>query len=119
MLRHHQQHILIIEDNPHDQEEVSGILSYFGIHSDVVTSISSALTKLQQGRYAAVLVTTRLHDIADGLHTLHQVMDCPCIAMTSSDSTVDRYDALQAGFDASFSKPLNDTKFVRQLKRMI
>ena len=43
----------------------------------------------------------------------------PCVAMTAFHTSSVRQQAIEAGFNAYFPKPLDDTLFVRELSRVI
>ncbi len=43
----------------------------------------------------------------------------PCIAITAYHTSQLKKDALEAGFNAYFPKPLDDTNFIRELERVV
>ena len=43
----------------------------------------------------------------------------PCIIITAYHTSQLKHEALEAGFDAYFSKPLDDTSFLRELDQVI
>lgn len=116
--------ILVVEDEPDGQEVVNGILGYFGINSVAVDSAEDALTLLGQGSFTAAVIDLMLPNM-DGLGLVKAIRgrpaiaNLPCIAMTAYHTSLVRQQALDAGFDAYFPKPLDDTTFVRELDRII
>ena len=61
----------------------------------------------------------------DGIELVRVIRDdaslrnMPCIAITAYHTSAVKQQALNAGYDAYFSKPLDDTSFVRSLESIV
>ncbi len=117
-------HVLIVEDEPDGQEVVQGILSYFNITADVAFTGDEALRLLTTHTYTAAVIDIGLPGM-DGLQLIRTIRaeaalnHLPCIAITAYHTSQLKKDALQAGFNAYFPKPLNDTHFMQELERVV
>lgn len=111
-------HVLVVEDEPDGQEVVANILGYFNIDVTAVDNAQDALDLLDQGHFDCAIIDLYLPNI-DGWQLLREirnnstVRDMPCIAITAYHTSAVRQEAINAGFDAYFSKPLEQTTFVR------
>lgn len=115
--------ILIVEDEPDAQSVVADILELYRIPSTVAPDAEVALAYLQQAPFDAVICDLHLPGM-DGIGLIqtiratHHLQGLPCIAITAYHTSQVKQQALQAGFDAYFPKPLDDTAFVRELERI-
>jgi CheY-like chemotaxis protein len=116
--------ILVVEDEPDGQEVVCDILDYFNIPSEAVATAEDALKKLAHGHYDGVVIDLALPGM-DGFGLLREIRGdpdiahLPCIAFTAYHTSLVRQEALLAGFDSYFPKPLDDHAFVKELRRLI
>jgi CheY-like chemotaxis protein len=116
--------VLIVEDEVDGQEVVEGILGYFNIATDVAATAEEAIQLLAQQRYTAAVIDLGLPGI-DGLELMRLIREqqalagLPCIAITAYHTSQLKREALEAGFDAYFAKPLDDTSFTRELERVV
>jgi len=117
-------HILVVEDEPDGQMVVSRLLKNFNITTDAVGTGEDALAALQSRAYTAAIVDLALPGM-DGLEVVQTIKEnpdtaaLPCIAMTAYHTSKVKEQALEAGFDAYFSKPLDDTAFIREIERIV
>jgi CheY-like chemotaxis protein len=117
-------HVLIVEDEIDGQEVVEAILSYYNISADAVGTAEDALHLLGENRYTAAIIDLGL-PVMDGIELITNMREnpayasLPCVAITAFHSSQLKQEALGAGFDAYFAKPLDDTSFVRELDRII
>src|SRR5690349_17312341 len=124
MLPMNQWHVLIVEDEVDGQEVVQAILGYFNISTDAVGTAEEAILLLNKNHYTAAIIDLGL-PVMDGIELLSvirnkpAIADIPCIAITAFHTSQLKQEALAAGFDAYFSKPLDDTGFMRELDRII
>ncbi|MEO1165162.1 MAG: response regulator [Chloroflexota bacterium] len=120
------QSILIVEDDPDGQALVSHVIDYMEIPHDVVGDAETATKKLFESDtvYQAVIIDLQLPG-KDGFELLADIRDNPtsenlmCIAVTAFHTSKTREDALRAGFNAYFSKPLDATHFARELETLL
>lgn len=118
--------ILIVEDDPDGQAMVSHVVGYMNIPHDVVGDAEKAIQKLNESgeQYQAVIIDLALPG-KDGWELLAEIRDNPeterltCIAVTAFHTSKTREEALRAGFDAYFSKPLDATHFARELETLL
>ncbi|MBI1258151.1 MAG: response regulator [Chloroflexi bacterium] len=116
--------VLIVEDEVDGQEVVEGILSYFNIATDVAATAEEAIQLLGKNRYTAAVIDLGLPGI-DGLELMRYIREqpalsgLPSIAITAYHTSKLKSEALEAGFDAYFAKPLDDTSFARELERVV
>ncbi len=116
--------ILVVEDEPDGQTVVAAILNYFHIQAEVVGTAEEALKSLAVKAFSAVVIDLMLPGM-NGLTLVQSIRESaptsslPCIAITAYHTSTVKQQALDCGFDAYFSKPLEDTAFVRELSRLI
>lgn len=116
--------VLVVEDEPDGQMVVAGMLSYFNVNIDAVATAELALEALKQKQYAAAVIDLALPGM-DGLSLIKAIRrtastaNLPCIAITAYHTSAVKQEAIDAGFDVYFSKPLDDTVFIRELSRVI
>ncbi len=115
--------LLLVEDNEVNQKVVLARLSRLGYSADVAVNGAEALERLEQHRYAAVLMdcqmpvmdgyeaTSRLrHMEGPGRHT-------PVIALTALAMTADRARCIASGMDDYLAKPVQVEDLVSALER--
>lgn len=116
--------ILVVEDEYDGQQVVSRILKYMGIQADVAGTAEEALDLMAGQEYTAAIIDLALPGI-DGLQLLSQIRSnaatahMPCVMMTAYHSSQVKKQALDAGFNAYFPKPIDDTTFIRELERLL
>jgi CheY-like chemotaxis protein len=115
--------ILVVEDEPDGREVVRDLLDYYEIPSEAVATAEEALKRLARESYDGVVIDLALPGM-DGFGLLREIRGdarfsgLPCIAYTAFHTSMVKREALEAGFDAYFPKPLDDNAFVRELKRL-
>lgn len=118
--------ILVVEDDPDGQEVVSTILEHLKIPIDVAGDAQEAEAFLfnSGNAYHAVILDLALPD-KDGWTLLSEIRDnpataeVPCIAVTAYHTSKLREEALIAGFNAYFPKPIETTSFLRSLESIL
>jgi two-component system, cell cycle response regulator len=118
--------ILIVEDDPDGQALVSHVVGYLNLSHAVVGNAEDALGQLftSDQLYQAVIIDLALPG-KDGWQLLAAIRDNPqtanvmCIAVTAFHTSKTREDALRAGFNAYFAKPLDATHFARELESLL
>jgi len=116
--------LLVVEDDRDGQEVVARMLHYHHIPVDAVYSAEEGLELLAQKRYTGVITDLALPGM-DGwslLATMQitpHVSRLPCVAITAYHSAEVAVKAIEAGFVAYFSKPLEPATFVQELQRVL
>lgn len=116
--------VLVVEDEPDGQVVVSRMLRYFKVAADAVGTAEDALRALADSQYSAAIIDLALPGM-DGIALVRAIRanpmtaTLPCIAMTAYHNSAVRAQAIESGFDAYFSKPLDDTAFFRELSRVV
>src|SRR5690242_6464539 len=116
--------VLIVEDEQDSMEVVQEVLSHYNIETFGAYSAEEALELL-----AVVKPTLAILDLAlpmmDGWGLLAAMRNnpatanIPAVAVTAYHSANVAQQAIHAGFDAYFSKPIEATSFVRELERIV
>jgi CheY-like chemotaxis protein len=119
----HKWHVLIVEDDEDGQEVVATLLRHLNISLDIAANAAEAERFLFQSNnsYNAAIIDLALPD-KDGWQILSEILanpstaNIPCIAVTAFHTSKLREDAIMAGFNAYFPKPIDGTGFMRQLE---
>ncbi len=116
--------VLVIEDEDDSMEFVQGLLEHHGIESIGASSGEEALEALKTMQPTLLIVDLALPGL-DGWELLkrfkaHPVLrDVPRVAITAYHTPEVAEQAIEAGFDAYFAKPLDATSFVRELEAIV
>lgn len=116
--------ILLVEDEKDAQEIFQAMLSMSGIEVDIVGDGAAALEALETKRYHAAIIDLMLPDV-DGLQLVRRMRldartaDLPCIAITAYNSGGLRREAVEAGFNLYFAKPLTQQEITAALRRLL
>lgn len=118
--------ILIVEDDPDGQALVAHVVDHLRIEYDIVSDAEQALQQLNDygNRYQAVLIDLALPgqngwDLLAAIRHNDAIAGLTCVAVTGFHSSKTREDALKAGFDAYFAKPLDAAHFARELASLL
>ncbi|MEP7286396.1 MAG: response regulator [Chloroflexota bacterium] len=122
----HQWNILVVEDDADGQMVMSTLLEHLNISVDIAANAAEAEQFLFQSdnSYDAAIIDLALPD-KDGWQILTEILEdsqtanLPCIAATAYHTSKLREDAILAGFKAYFPKPIDGTKFLRELESLL
>jgi PAS domain S-box-containing protein len=109
--RHAGKLVLLVEDEPINQEISRTLLEEIGLVVEVAGNGIEALSLLEQNRYALVLMDMQMPEL-DGLETTRRLRrqpalrNLPVIAMTANAFVEDRQQCLAAGMNAFVAKPV-------------
>lgn len=116
--------ILVVEDEFDSLQTIAKILSYHEIQVHVSRNGKECLQALQRLRPTAVVMDIAMPEM-DGWQTLAAIRanpataSIPVVAVTAFDSPDIARDALNAGFDGYFPKPISARTFVQALGEVI
>jgi two-component system sensor histidine kinase/response regulator len=116
----HGARVLLVEDNPVNQQVACAFLDAMGLQVDVAENGLQAVEQVKQGAFDAVLMDMQMPQM-DGLaatrliRAMPQHARLPIIAMTAGAMAHDVQDCLAAGMVAHVSKPIDARQLVRTL----
>jgi CheY-like chemotaxis protein len=116
--------VLVVEDEADSMELVQELFHHYGIQSIGASSGEEALRILETETPTLIIIDLALPGI-DGwgllgaLKNKRALSNIPRIAITAYHTAEVANQAIEKGFDAYFSKPLDATSFVRELQGII
>ena len=117
-------HVLLVEDNPINQEVAREILEGRGVMVDLAANGVEAVERITRSgvTYNAVFMDVQM-PVMDGLEATRRIRACegfaslPIIAMTASAMTGDRILCIQAGMNDQVDKPVDVPELFATLRR--
>jgi signal transduction histidine kinase/DNA-binding response OmpR family regulator/HPt (histidine-containing phosphotransfer) domain-containing protein len=119
--------ILVVEDNPVNQQVMAGTLEILGYTADIVADGRSALQALRTTAYTLVLTDCQMPEM-DGYELTRRIRDpltgvlnpqIPVIAVTAHSLSGDREHCMAAGMDDYLSKPIRPELLDKALTQWI
>jgi len=116
--------ILVVEDEPDGQELVSRMLSQSNVAVDVAGNAEEAWNFLKSNQYSAAIIDLALPE-RDGFELVTAIRGeadltgLPCVAMTAFHTPELKQRAMTDGFNSYFSKPLDRTRFLGEIDRIL
>jgi len=116
--------ILLVEDNPVNQEVASELLLNAGATVQIAGNGAEALALLEAGRFDAVLMDVQM-PVMDGFEATRRIRanpgyaELPVIAMTANALAGDREKCLAAGMNDYVTKPIRMSEFFGALQRWL
>lgn len=117
-------HVLLVEDNPVNRAVIKAMLRSMDIEVSIAGDGAEAVSMVEEGDYAAVLMDCRL-PVMDGYEAtrlIRQQMhreDLPIIALTANALSGDREICLQAGMNDYLAKPFKRSDLQQVLQRWL
>jgi signal transduction histidine kinase/CheY-like chemotaxis protein/HPt (histidine-containing phosphotransfer) domain-containing protein len=115
--------VLVVEDNPVNQQVATGMLGKLGCHVEVARSGVEALTRLSAQPYDLVFMDCEMPDM-DGYEATAEIRrreagarHIPIVAMTAHAMEGDRERCLAVGMDDYVSKPLQAAALEATVRR--
>ncbi len=114
--------VLVVEDNPINQEVASFILAHAGATFEIAANGRAALSMLQEdAAYDVVLMDLQM-PVMNGFEATAAIraagMHLPIVAMTANAMDEDRQRSLDAGMQAHLTKPIDVDALVATLSRV-
>jgi CheY-like chemotaxis protein len=116
--------VLLVEDNPINQEVARELLLRVGLEVDVAADGAQAVDAVSAGRYDLVLMDMQM-PIMDGLEATRRIRamegrsSLPIIAMTANAFEDDRRRCIDAGMNGHLSKPVDPVRLFVELSQWI
>jgi signal transduction histidine kinase/ligand-binding sensor domain-containing protein/DNA-binding response OmpR family regulator len=116
--------ILLVEDNPINQELARDLLNRAGIVVSIAGDGQEALEILARDRFDAVLMDCQMpvmdgYDATRALRQRPELKDLPVIAMTANAMAGDRQKVLDAGMNDHVAKPIRVDDLFARLARWV
>jgi CheY-like chemotaxis protein len=114
---------LVVDDAPDVVEMLAMLLRYSGYYVITASSASEALGTAQGGTFDVVVSDIGMpgmngYELAKALRTLPDYLSVPMIALTGFAMYDDRDRALEAGFNAFLTKPINPMALIELIERL-
>jgi len=118
--------VLLVEDNPVNQEVGKGMLESLGCRVKVVEDGLAAVNEVRQNRYDLVFMDCQM-PVMDGLEATRRIRAreegtgnrVPIIALTAYAMKGDRLACLEAGADEYLSKPFTRDQIAKIMQRQL
>ena len=117
-----QRNVLVVEDNPVNQQVMKGILSKLGYHSFYADNGQEALELLRHQAIDLVFMDCQM-PVMDGYEATEKIRhelgmtDLPIIAVTANAMSTDKEKCMRAGMDDYLAKPIQIDHIRRALAR--
>ncbi|MCO5060036.1 MAG: response regulator [Rhizobiaceae bacterium] len=115
--------ILIVEDEPNIVESLRFILEQAGFFVDIVADGRSALDRLREGDFQAVVLDVMLpgmngFDVLRSIRADGRTRETPVIVLTAKGQANDRKTAEAIGASAFITKPFSNAEVVERVREL-
>jgi CheY-like chemotaxis protein len=114
---------LVVDDAPDVTEMLALFLQHAGYETVMAFSAQEALVVASEARFDVVVSDIGMpgmngYELAQTLRGMPDYTDVPMIAVTGFSAFDDRGRALQSGFDAHLTKPVNPASLLELIQRL-
>jgi two-component system CheB/CheR fusion protein len=114
---------LVVDDAPDVTEMIATLLQHAGYHAVMAFSATEALEAARSERFEVVVSDIGMpgmngYDLAVALRALPEYRSVPLIAVTGFSMYDDRGRALESGFNAHMTKPINPMSLLDLIKSL-
>ncbi|QID17905.1 transporter substrate-binding domain-containing protein [Nitrogeniibacter mangrovi] len=116
--------VLLVEDNPLNQEVALAMLAHFGITAELASNGATAVQMVQHKRYDLILMDMQM-PVMDGLSATRAIRGhvhgsaAPIIAMTANAMVSDREACLAAGMNDHLGKPIDPEQLLARIRKWV
>lgn len=116
--------VLLVEDNPINQELANDLLSSAGLTVTLAENGFEALAQLEKASFACILMDVQMPEM-DGLEATRRIRqdprfrNLPIIAMTAGAMAEERQETVRAGMDDYITKPIDVEQMFITLSRWL
>ncbi|MCC7381318.1 MAG: response regulator [Deltaproteobacteria bacterium] len=117
--------LLVVDDDPINQEVMAGMLRQLGFAADVASSAGDAFALMDRDRYDLVFMDWQMPEM-DGLEAARRIRSTeppgqhtPIVALTANAMAHHRAECLRAGMDGFLAKPASRRDVVQILRRWL
>jgi CheY-like chemotaxis protein len=114
---------LVVDDAPDVTEMIAMFLEHAGYDAVMAYSAAEALQAVQQRRFDVIVSDIGMpgmngYDLAVALRAMPAYSSVPMVAVTGFSMYDDRGRALESGFNAHMTKPINPMKLLELIKSL-
>jgi CheY-like chemotaxis protein len=114
---------LVVDDAPDVTEMIATLLQHSGYQAVMAFSAAEALAAARAGRFEVIISDIGMpgmngYDLAVALRALPEYQNVPMIAVTGFSMYDDRGRALESGFNAHMTKPINPMSLLDLIKSL-
>jgi len=117
-------HILVVDDDPDTLEVECALLELQGCKLDCVESVAAALAALKKHPVDLVITDCAMPG-EDGFDLIHRIRNhhafdgIPALMVTAHADPALRQQALEEGFAAVLTKPVDPTRLIETVQRLL
>jgi CheY-like chemotaxis protein len=114
---------LVVDDAPDVTEMIATLLQHSGYQAVMAFSAAEALAAARAGQFEVIISDIGMpgmngYDLAIALRALPEYQNVPMIAVTGFSMYDDRGRALESGFNAHMTKPINPMSLLDLIKSL-
>lgn len=117
-------HVLLVEDNPINQEVACQLLEMAGMQVSTVENGQEAVNRVEETAFDLILMDIQM-PVMDGMEATHAIRnlparkDVPIVAMTANAFEEDSRKCLEAGMNDHLAKPVDPERLIQALVKWL